>query len=689
MSKYAFHRRLARLFRPVASIGIRSRMLISFGVLFALAITAMQGAELYGVPFTGFGGETEQLRADVFAGLNLVADLKKERLLRWLEERRDDATVIAESPAFGSNVSQVLSAVQENVTRGSGGDELWASVRKEQAYRELVSHLNLVQTTYGEYNALEVVDALSGTIIASTEDTDLGRSHSETASLLGTLGSGDSLAIRIVDDPGPGGLDLLVALGVRAYDGPGADENDITAMLVLHVALDDVLGPVLHTGGGLGATGEVVLVNQDVKILTSLAYPLADGSVARPLEYQITARPAVLAARGEEGIIRAKDYRGEPVLAAYRNVPIAPGIGWGMVVKRDEAEIFGPLRQSIAATFYVGFGAIILVLTVAYMIAGAISRPIRRMQVTALQVEGGDYNARVPVTASGELRALARTFNTMIERVQEWNQELEKQVQTRTDELTSLNMELEQRVIVRTADLEFANKELEAFSYSISHDLRAPLRAMDGFSRILMEDYAPQLDEEARRHLQMVRSSAQRMGNLVDDLLSFSRLGRQTLEKRQVAPAGLVQEALKNLRIEMDGRQVDISAHDLPTCHADATLLQQVFSNLLDNALKFTRGRDTAKIEIGSYTGSSRPGEVVYFVKDNGVGFDMQYVDKLFGVFQRLHLQDDFEGTGVGLAIVQRIIHRHGGLVWAEAEVDNGATFYFTLEGGPSNGTNS
>jgi light-regulated signal transduction histidine kinase (bacteriophytochrome) len=238
--------------------------------------------------------------------------------------------------------------------------------------------------------------------------------------------------------------------------------------------------------------------------------------------------------------------------------------------------------------------------------------------------------------------------------------------------------EQETQLRLRAEQLQQANSELEAFAYSVSHDLRAPLRALHGFSRILLEEHMPQLSDEAQHYLHLVRDNAQYMGQLVDDLLAFSRLSRQPLKLQRVVCNDLIRQVLVELSHEHAGRRVDITSGELPVCQADPVLLKQVFVNLLTNALKFTRQRDMAVITVGCREDG---GERIYFVQDNGVGFDMRYASKLFGVFQRLHSSEEYEGTGVGLAIVQRIIHRHGGRVWAEAVVDQGATFYFTLGG--------
>ncbi|MFZ0814106.1 MAG: ATP-binding protein, partial [Candidatus Sulfotelmatobacter sp.] len=250
--------------------------------------------------------------------------------------------------------------------------------------------------------------------------------------------------------------------------------------------------------------------------------------------------------------------------------------------------------------------------------------------------------------------------------------------QRRADEreILKLNEELEVRVAQRTSQLEAANHELEAFTYSVSHDLRAPLRHIGGFSRILIEDFGPAMAPEARQHLKRIEEGTHRMGLLVDGLLNLARIGRHALKLQSASLNVVVEEVVSLLQPETEGRAVCWKIAEFPALECDPVLLKQVFQNLIANALKFTRTRERATIEINH---RRENGESVIAIRDNGVGFNMKYQDKLFGVFQRLHRAEDFEGTGIGLATVQRIIRKHGGRVWAEAEPDKGASFYFTL----------
>ncbi len=289
----------------------------------------------------------------------------------------------------------------------------------------------------------------------------------------------------------------------------------------------------------------------------------------------------------------------------------------------------------------------------------------------AIVLLGGPFTPVFGTDEEAWLQQYAAMVSTGLERVR------------LVEALAHTNSQLEEKVrevTERTQQLEAANRELEAFSYTISHDLRAPLRAVSGFTAILLEDYADAIPAEASGYLKRVKESGEHMGHLVDDLLAFSRFGRQALRTQRVSIKGIVERAVAQLTSTIEGRQVDVVIGELPDAECDAALLEQVFINLLSNAYKYSRRREHARVEVGVLEGNASEGPT-YFVRDNGAGFDMEYAGKLFGVFQRMHRNEDFEGTGVGLAIANRIVERHGGRIWAEAKVDEGATFYFTLKG--------
>jgi light-regulated signal transduction histidine kinase (bacteriophytochrome) len=296
-----------------------------------------------------------------------------------------------------------------------------------------------------------------------------------------------------------------------------------------------------------------------------------------------------------------------------------------------------------------------------------VRRQIARISVALHRFSGGDFDTRIgkpyPGGEIGDLMAaIDRDFGL---------------IQEQRDTINRLNTDLERRVAERTAQLEAANKELESFCYSVSHDLRMPLRHIDGYIGLLANESGDRLSGESQRYLQVVTEASRNMGRLIDDLLAFSRMGREELKEERVDLDALLKECIESLESETRGRNIVWKLAPLPAVRGDRAMLRQVFANLLGNAIKYTGPRDPAEIEVGC-AGDADDRRVLY-VRDNGVGFDMQYADKLFGVFQRLHRADQFEGTGIGLANVRRIISRHGGRVWAEAEEERGAVFYFTL----------
>ena len=284
-----------------------------------------------------------------------------------------------------------------------------------------------------------------------------------------------------------------------------------------------------------------------------------------------------------------------------------------------------------------------------------------------------------------ELEALKKAHDDLERRVEERTAELNKRI-SEVKQLNNamLNLLEDRRISnesleIKTQQLVAANKDLDAFAYSVSHDLRSPLRAIVGFSKILVEDYGNKLDEEGQRKLNVIQDSAKDMGQLIDDLLTFSRLGRKEVYKSAINMGQLAEEVFERLRLNASGQAVRLNIQALPPAYGDRNLIREVFVNLISNAIKFSKPSEVTVVEL---SGKTEGKEILYSVKDNGVGFDMKYADKLFQVFQRLHSTEEFEGTGVGLSLVQRIIHRHGGRVWAEGKLNEGSTFYFTLPRG-------
>ncbi len=342
---------------------------------------------------------------------------------------------------------------------------------------------------------------------------------------------------------------------------------------------------------------------------------------------------------------------------------IRPSKSGTLVIAHDIAPPIGEIRRQAThattiLTVLIVFSTLLIALA-AYLL---LTRRVECLLQSVRAFSEGNLDARSEIEGGDEIGILSAAFNRMAEDVRNYQAHLEELVQERTKQL------------------EIINKDLEGFAYSVSHDLRIPLRAIEGFSGILLEDYNEKLDDEGKRLIKVVRDNTARMARLIDDILAFTHLGHKEMAAQYVDMAGLIDQTVAELAPSWAERDVKLEVGELPPTRGDAALLRQVWINLLGNAIKFTSPKPNAIITVSGHVEGT---ETIYSVKDNGVGFDMQYAGKLFGVFQRLHHVDEFEGTGIGLAIVKRIITRHGGRVWAEGKVGDGATFYFALPSKP------
>lgn len=426
-----------------------------------------------------------------------------------------------------------------------------------------------------------------------------------------------------------------------------------------------------------GAAGETLSALRADRNIVSAAIYSASGSLFAFYAGDGQSPPGTRPATQNSEPVR---FQGRTLQLAHPIAPEGEHIGVVHLVYSLD-ELYADVMRFVVMTFVVLAVSVLVALGASARIQRSVSEPVARLAAAASRISlEKDYAIRVePTRNRDELGMLIDMFNDMLGQIQV----REAEVEAAKTQVQRLNEELEQRVIQRTAELEASNKELEAFTYSVSHDLRAPLRRIDGFAQLLTDEYVADLPAEAGHYLNRVREGTKQMGLLVDDLLNLARLGRQEPKLQVTGLSSIVERVTAVLRRDVDGRDIEWKLQPLPFVECDPALMEVVFTNLLSNAVKYTRPRARAVIQVGSIDENGHP---VIFVRDNGVGFSMKYADKLFGVFQRLHRVEDFEGTGVGLATVQRILHKHGGSIWAEAELDKGACFYFRLGATPPAG---
>jgi PAS domain S-box-containing protein len=796
---------------------MKRRMLLWFGFLFGSAFLLFELFTILGIPGTPLPGRYRSVTERTMSTLNAMAEEKRDEIQRWFHERSTDVHLETRSDLMRSAVARLRLLCTGDCLHEPGAAHFCRTLRNDPTWKDLQHHLTLFKDTHTDFESISIVDASSGLTIASTDPDTLGIDRSSDEGFRRVAQGNDHLVSA--HRSREGNLRLIMAHPIR---GGGSKAGRVIGVLMTTINPDKILSPLLQSSHKLGESMEVVLVNDRAQPLVSLRFPDRKGRPVRPLEDALESRPALLAAAGEDGSLRAMDYRGTEVLAAHRGIAIAPGISWGVVAKLDRSEALEPLRRMAIIELSLWSVMLLLVLWLTAVIAGRLSGPVRSLTVTAQAVQQGDLTVRSEVRGTDEVGLLAAVFNTMVERLQQSRENLEEIVTTRTaqlralnrgleaeseerrktaealrqseeryrslfhnnhavmmildpatgaivdanpaaasfygypleelrlltmssintlnpadlldemkrsaaqershflfhhrlasgeirpvevfsgpieiggrtflysivhditertraeEEVRELNEQLESRVASRTAELQSAIEELESFSSSVSHDLRAPARNLNGISSILLEDYGGRLDDQGRNLLGRIIRSSARMGQLIDDLLNISRVSRHRLELEKVDLSRMARDILAEFQATNPERKAELNVAEGLIVQGDDRLLGIALDNLLANAWKYTCHTEDTQIQFGSL---QQDGEIVYFVRDNGAGFDMAYANKLFAPFQRLHGEDEFEGTGIGLATVQRIIARHGGRIWGEGVPGQGATFFFTLGG--------
>jgi signal transduction histidine kinase len=598
-----------------------------------------------------FSQARQTLKTLRVAQLNSIADLKKDKIETFFIERTSDL-------ASTRNFSDIRKYLLEPDALARPGNR----ARRAALLMELDAELKPLQTGY-PYIDIMLLDRHGRIVYVSN------REHHRPE--LGTFLSD----LRMFEQ----GRDKIYFTDVfwseiagRKYEMLGvAPVHDAHDRFIGEVVIEIDMEPIyrfMQDTTGLGETGESLIdreAGDEVLFLSPLRHaPDAALQLKVPLNDKL-ALAAQKAAAGENGSGVAYDYRGTQVLAAWRYIP---SLRWGLVTKIDASEAFAPVTN--LRDFFLVVGAVLLItgIMVSIAIANAVTRPVLALQRGTEAVAAGDLGQKVGTGSRDEIGRLSRAFDSMSEALARDRAGREKA----EAEVRKLNEDLLHHV----HQLEESNRELDAFSYSVSHDLRSPLRGIEGFSLALLEDYSGHLDDRGKDYLNRVRNATVRMGQLIDDLLKLSRVTRSEMNREDVDLSAIARTIADDLKSRHPERPARFIIAEGLIAYCDERLLTVAMENMFLNAWKFSAKTPHAVIEFGI---AEKNGTRAFFVKDNGVGFDMTYAGKLFNPFQRLHRTEEFPGTGIGLATVKRIVSRHGGQVWIESEEGKGAAVYFTL----------
>lgn len=592
-----------------------ARLLIAF---LALAIVPLALTS-----YVSYAAFRHGILDDSESKLSGVATLKEQEIRRWAERLSGTLSWVAANPSRAAEMGTLS-------TFPAGSDEYQA------AHESLTDDAGRLANE-GQFTVVLLARSDTGQVVVASEPGWLGRSADSEWHL--NEGRSATFVSEVFVSSLIGRPTIVVSTPVKDRSGR------LTGVLVGYADVKE-LNDLMTEWSGLGDTGETFLVNEATVLVTDIRFE--PGSAFKKI---IMGQGAQRAVQGMSGAGTWIDYRQMPVVGVYRWLDDRK---LGLIVKQDEVEALASATRQRNVAWTITVATAVGVAVVCWLMAGSVAHPLARLAGYSRRIQDGDYSAEIIATGNDEVAAVTASVKSMVARLLETTEALEQS----------------------NAELLAVNKELEAFSYSVSHDLRAPLRAIDGFSLAVVEDCSDKLDENGKGYLERVRAATQRMGLLIDDLLNLSRIGRVEMRRVDVDLSSLAREIAADLKKTQPERLVEFAISDDLRAKGDPALFRIILENLLGNAWKFTGKHPRAKIEFG-YT--RREGREVFFVKDDGAGFDMAYAQKLFSPFQRLHMASDFPGTGIGLATVQRIIRRHGGSVWAEAGVEQGATFYFVL----------
>ena len=559
--------------------------------------------------------------------------LKSNELDRWISDNKKSIEDLAQRPLVKKYSSLLVNYQPE--------DPIY-----QEARESLIGDHFRPRLKAGHFSSFSILDPVTGLVLASDRDESEGRYRdNESFFLVGrekTVVQGVYYAIWL-EQP-------AMTIGTPVRD----DKGHTIAVLAGYMDLSE-LSEIMTYNVELSESEDTYLVNNFNFFVSE---PRFGQSYALKKTTHTEGVQAGLS--GREGVGFYPDYRGVPVIGAFKWLP---DYNMCILTEMDQAEAYQPIIHLRRLIMLSALFIVLAVLAMSWLFSRSLIRPLKRLLRGTKEIGRGHLDYTVATTADDEIGALSRAFDQM-------SRQLKKTTISRD--------ELSQHVRNRTAQLETVNQELEAFAYSVSHDLRAPLRAMDGFSTALLSNYTAQLDDQGRHYLNRIQAASQRMGNLIDDILSLSRVTRREMVTGKVDLSVVVRTILDDWVNENPDRKIKTIVADSIWVEGDLHLLRIAMENLIQNALKFSNSRDESFVEFGVRKSAD---ESIFFVRDNGVGFDMAYAEKLFSPFQRLHAMNEFPGTGIGLVTVKRIITRHGGRIWPEAAIDQGATFFFTLGG--------